>query len=114
MRGALLGAAFGLVLASCLLLALLASRVDDRLKRQVSTHPVTAPVLHLAPAVYDVARAVWGGASLVDMARVHLEPTIERATDEVKAHLGSGERGHAPAAAPPDSTARRAPGASGR
>jgi membrane protein required for colicin V production len=95
--GAVLGAAFGLVLASCLLLALLASRVDDRLKRQVLTHPVTAPLVHVAPAVYDVTRAVWGGASLGDMARVHLEPALDRATSEVKAHLGRAAKPGAPA-----------------
>lgn len=107
--GALLGAAFGLVLASCLLLALLASRVDDRLKQRVLTHPVTAPLVHVAPALYDVTRAVWGGASLVEMARVRLEPAVDRASSEVKAHLGKGEKFGAGSNARGDSTRTQPP-----
>jgi membrane protein required for colicin V production len=77
--GAVLGAAFGCFVASCLLLMLVASRADEGFKQEVMHNPVTGRLLRVAPAVYDAARAVWGGEPFEKVARLRLEPALRRA-----------------------------------
>jgi uncharacterized membrane protein required for colicin V production len=83
--GFALGAAFGGVVASCLLILLLALPVSDDFRIQVREHPGAATLLWIAPAVYDGLNAVLPGDSFAELIDDYLEPQARAAVQEVKA-----------------------------
>ncbi|HKK71396.1 MAG TPA: CvpA family protein [Candidatus Krumholzibacteria bacterium] len=84
--GAVLGAVFGLVIASCALILLLALPVDEDLKQVLRDDEISAAVLHLAPAVYDAASSAWGGSEgFFEMIREHVEPVARDAAEQIRA-----------------------------
>lgn len=98
--GALLGALFGGVIASCALVLALALPLGDDIKREVRDDAITGPILHLAPAVYDVARGAWDGRSFFDMIEEHtgvdvgdkaaqIRAAVEDAVESVEEELES-------------------------
>ena len=96
--GMALGLLFGAIVVSCLLIALLASPLDDGLKDEITDHEVTGPLVHVAPAVYDVVRNAWAGEEFFQMVREHVEPAARKAAeglrglvDELEADAGKLE-----------------------
>ncbi len=88
--GALVGLLFGSLVSSILLIGVLGFTRSDSLRRQVQDHPVTRPLLHLAPSVYDAASKAWNGEDFFPMIRGKLEPLGEKAVDSIKAYFGEG------------------------
>jgi membrane protein required for colicin V production len=91
--GAVLGLVFGLVCTSLLLIGLLALPVSGSLKQEVRDHPVTRPLLHFAPSLYDAISPLWGGRDFFEMIEERLEPVARKAEEGLRAFLGEGERG---------------------
>ena len=90
--GAVLGLVFGLVLTSLLLIGVLALPVSDELKQEVRIHPVTRPLLHVAPSLYDAASQLWDGEDFFEMIEERLEPVARKAEEGLRAFLGTGPR----------------------
>ncbi len=96
--GAVVGFLLGSVVASILLIGILGFTHSDRLREQVEEHPVTGPLLHVAPSIYDAAAKTWKGEKFFPMIRDKLEPLGSRALDSLEAALipqepsGDGER----------------------
>jgi uncharacterized membrane protein required for colicin V production len=79
------GAAFGGIVASCLLILLLALPVGDDFRQDVREHPGAATLLWVAPAVYDGLCTVLPGDSFAELVDDYLEPQARAAVQEVKA-----------------------------
>lgn len=83
--GIVLGAIFGGVVASCLLIVLIALPVDDDLRDGVREDPALGVVLRFAPNVYDFVRQAWDGERFFEMVREHVEPAAEKAAESIRA-----------------------------
>jgi uncharacterized membrane protein required for colicin V production len=83
--GALMGALFGGVIVSCLLIGLLALPVEDELKQEIRSDQVTSRLLYLAPAFYDAVSGLWNGDGFFEMIREHVEPAARNAADSIRA-----------------------------
>jgi hypothetical protein len=82
--GMALGIAFGAIVVSCLLVAALAAPIDDGLKDEIRDHEATGTLVHVAPAVYDVARNAWNGEPFFEMVREHVEPVARKAAEGLR------------------------------
>ena len=82
--GALLGAVFGTVLASCALVLVLALPLEGDFKRELRDDPLAGPVLRLAPAVYDVARGGWDGPGFFEMIEEHTGRDPREAAEQLR------------------------------
>ena len=85
--GAVMGLLFGGLVASILLIGILGFTRSDSLRREVQDHPVTRPLLHMAPAVYDAAAGAWNGEKFFPMIQEKLEPLSSRAIDSIKGYF---------------------------
>ena len=83
--GFALGAAFGGIIASCLLILLLALPVGEDFRMEVREHPGAATLLWVAPAVYDGLMTVLPGDNFAELVDDYLEPQARAAMQEVKA-----------------------------
>jgi uncharacterized membrane protein required for colicin V production len=90
--GLILGLAFGAVISSCLLIALLAVPVDRHLKDEVRDERFTGALLNVAPAVYDLLRSAHDGERFLDMLRDKVEPVTDRAVQGLKALVEDADR----------------------
>lgn len=82
--GAVLGAVFGALLASCALILVLAVPVEDDFKRELREDELAGPVLNLAPSIYDLARQAWDGQDFFGMIREHVEPAARGAAEQIR------------------------------
>lgn len=91
--GALLGAVFGAVLASCALIFVLALPLEDDVRREMRDDRWVGPVMGLAPAVYDVAREAWNGQSFFEMIEEHTGRDPRDAARELRGAVEDAVRG---------------------
>jgi hypothetical protein len=91
--GLALGLAFGAIVGSCILIGLLAAPIDDGLKDEISDHEITGPLLHVAPAVYDVARQAWQGEPFFEMLREHAGAAARKTAEELRAAVDEMHEG---------------------
>jgi len=83
--GAFLGALFGAILASCALILVVTLPIEEDLRRDIRDDAIVGPVLHLAPAVYDVARGAWDGPGFFEMIEEHVSPKVRERADQIRA-----------------------------
>ena len=70
--GGVLGALFGGVIVSCLLIVLLALPIDDEFRSDLREDEVTSRLLYLAPSFYDAVSGLWDGENFFGMIREHI------------------------------------------
>ena len=92
--GAVLGAAFGAVIVSCLLVLLLALPVGDDFKRELRDDPLAGGMLHLAPSVYDAVDGLWQGEGFFEMIEEYVEPRVKGAAEKLEATVESLRTGN--------------------
>lgn len=85
--GAVVGLLFGSLLTSLILVGMLALPLDKDLERDLRDNPVTDPLLHLAPGVYDAAAGLWHGEGFFEMIQDRLEPLAGEARESIRAFL---------------------------
>ena len=90
--GAVVGLVFGSLIASLLLIGILAMPFDAELKKEVKDNPFTGPLLHMAPALYDASAGLWGGEDFFEMIEDRLEPLAGEARESIRAFMGEAER----------------------
>lgn len=83
--GAVLGAAFGLILVSCLFIVALALPLGDDVKDEIRHGPVASQLLHVAPSVYDVLSEMWDGQDFFELIDEHVEPAARKAVEKLEA-----------------------------
>ena len=83
--GGVLGALFGGVIVSCLLIVVLALPVGEELKHEIREDEVSSRLLHLAPSFYDAVSGLWDGDSFFGMIREHVEPAARGAAESIRA-----------------------------
>lgn len=93
--GAVLGALFGGVIVSCLLIALLALPVGDEFKTEIKQDEVASRLLYLAPSVYDALSGLWDGEGFFSMIREHVEPAARGAAQSIRAVVEDLDRDQA-------------------
>jgi len=85
--GMVMGLLFGCLLVSVLLVGMIAVTDSPRLRSEIQDHPVTGPLLRVAPEVYDVAAKAWNGQGFFKMIQERLEPLSQETIDTLKAHV---------------------------
>lgn len=89
--GFVLGVAFGAILASTILILVLALPVGDDYRREIRENRWSNALLWVAPSVYDGLCTVLPGDSFRELVRDHIEPTAREAAEEIKAFFLDAE-----------------------
>lgn len=83
--GFALGAAFGGILASCLMILILALPIDEEFRAELRAHPGAGTLLWIAPTLYDGIMTVLPGDDFAELMDDYIEPQAKAAVEDVKA-----------------------------
>jgi membrane protein required for colicin V production len=85
--GAVLGAVFGVLLASCLFVGALALPLGDQIHDPMREDPYASTLLRLAPNVYDALRGLWQGEEFFENLGEIVEPAAREAVERIEAAI---------------------------
>ncbi len=85
--GAVLGALFGAVLASCLFVAATALPIEGSIHDRMREDPYSSFLLHLAPDLYDALRGIWQGDEFFEALGERVEPAARQAVERIEAAI---------------------------